>query len=289
MDPLALPPTPPARLDPDAIGAAAFAVKLDAATLAAVVAVETGGSGGFLADGRPRILFEAHHFGRLTAGRYDATHPDISRRNWIPGAYLGGAAEYGRLERAYRLDPEAALQACSWGLFQIMGFNHQMIGYPTVQKMVEDARSGEPAQLAQGIAFIRAANLLDELQRRDWAGFARGYNGPGFKANRYDEKLEAAWQRARGTPAPKPAPVIPGQPVLDLGDTGDEVRRVQAILRQREAQLQVDGVFGRATEAAVIRFQRRAGLTADGIVGRATWAALTEAAVAAPIPFAPSP
>lgn len=37
--------------------------------------------------------------------------------------------------------------------------------------------------------------LVDELQRHDWAGFARGYNGAGYKRNNYDEKLRQAYNK----------------------------------------------------------------------------------------------
>jgi hypothetical protein len=50
---------------------------LDAATILALLEVETVDAG-FLPDGRPKILFEAHLFSRLTGGRWDASHPDIS-------------------------------------------------------------------------------------------------------------------------------------------------------------------------------------------------------------------
>jgi hypothetical protein len=285
MNPL-LPPTAPVpRLTPYAIAEAARAAGLDPALVAAVIEVETGGAGGLLEDDRPRILFEAHVFSRLTAGRWNGTHPDISRRQWVRGLYLGGAAEYGRLERAMLLDSDAALKACSWGLFQIMGFNHEMLGFATVAEMVEDARRGEPAQVAHGLRFIEAAGLKDMLRNHDWRAFARGYNGPAFEANAYHTKLEAAFRRHSAPPAPPPQ-VAPHHPTLRLGSTGEAVRRAQGILRQREAHLQVDGIFGRATEAAVVRFQRRAGLADDGVVGPKTWTALTEAAVTAPTPFA---
>lgn len=55
---------------------------------------------------------------------------------------------------------------------------------------------------------------------------------------------------------------------------GDEVEAVQRALADAGFPMQVDGIFGRYTEAAVKRFQQQQGLTADGIVGPATRAAL---------------
>jgi peptidoglycan hydrolase-like protein with peptidoglycan-binding domain len=53
------------------------------------------------------------------------------------------------------------------------------------------------------------------------------------------------------------------------GSRGPAVVKLQRWLNQP-----ADGIFGRATRAAVKRFQRRQGLEADGVVGPATWAAL---------------
>ena len=61
-------------------------------------------------------------------------------------------------------------------------------------------------------------------------------------------------------------------PVLERGDRGPSVRRVQ-----RALDLPADGVFGRDTVRAVRRLQRRRGLKSDGIVGPATWRALGSA------------
>lgn len=41
----------------------------------------------------------------------------------------------------------------------------------------------------------------------------------------------------------------------------------------------LDGIFGAATQNAVIAYQRSSGLAADGIVGCNTWRALQEAVV----------
>ena len=52
--------------------------------------------------------------------------------------------------------------------------------------------------MAAFAAFVRANNLADELQRRDWAGFASRYNGPGYAANRYDQRMAEAYARLKG-------------------------------------------------------------------------------------------
>ena len=66
--------------------------------------------------------------------------------------------------------------------------------------------------------------------------------------------------------------------VLRYGSRGTEVRTLQSALNAViDADLTVDGIFGRDTQAAVKRFQRASGLTADGVVGRKTWNALEEA------------
>lgn len=84
--------------------------------------------------GRPRILFERHYFPRLTQGRYDKRHPDIS--NSLAGGYGKFSAQYGKLERAYVLDAVAALESASWGRFQIMGSNYRDAGFVSVQEFV---------------------------------------------------------------------------------------------------------------------------------------------------------
>src|SRR5262245_44394391 len=98
--------------------AAARKLYCEVAAIAAVYEVEAGGSGGFLRDKRPKILFESRWFHELTGGQFDATHPDLSTKKWVRN-YRGGAAEYDRLADAMRLDRSAALKSASWGMFQI--------------------------------------------------------------------------------------------------------------------------------------------------------------------------
>lgn len=65
-----------------------------------------------------------------------------------------------------------------------------------------------------------------------------------------------------------------GWPAEQSGSTGENVRSVQYLLNANGASLQIDGVFGPLTDAAVRNFQQSHGLTVDGIVGNETWPAL---------------
>lgn len=162
------------------------------------------GPGGFL-DGPdlPKILFEAHHFDRLTGGKYRAAYPNLSSARWNRALYVGGEGEYLRLHRAMLLDARAALMATSWGGAQIMGFNHELAGYPTVEAMVAAMKQSERAHLDAFAAFVKAAGLLDALRKigrvhADCAPFARGYNGAGYAANSYHVKIAKAYAKWGG-------------------------------------------------------------------------------------------
>lgn len=64
-------------------------------------------------------------------------------------------------------------------------------------------------------------------------------------------------------------------PTLRRGNEGDEVADLQMLLNSKYGyDLDVDGIFGKATENVVKDFQRKHGLTADGVVGAKTWKAL---------------
>lgn len=254
---------PATGLNDAAIEAAASKIGCQVAAVRAVIDVES--KGGFLADGRPKILFERHYFSRLTKGKYNASNPDISNPKW--GGYKGGAAEYDRLARAIKLDRDAALRSASWGAFQIMGDNCKICGFNTVEDFVKAQVSGAPAQLDAFVSFVRKNGLADEMVRCDWAGFARGYNGPAYRENKYDEKLAAAFRfhAAGGSHVDSP------RPTLRQGDKGDAVKVLQQALK-----ITADGDFGPGTKQAAIAFQKAHGLYADGIVGKNTWALLED-------------
>lgn len=169
----------------------------------AVVDVESSGSG-FLADGRPKILFEGHVFWKelrkrgIDPASLAPKYPNVIYPKWDRTQYKGGAAEWERLNTAALVNREAALCSASYGLFQIMGFNHRAAGFYSVQAFVDAQKESEAGQLESFCAFMRSEGLVLFLVGRDWAGFARRYNGPGYAANKYDVKLRRAYERCKG-------------------------------------------------------------------------------------------
>jgi len=245
------------RFSEDAIAKAAKTIGCDVAAIKSVITVES--QGGFLSDTRPKILFERHVFSRRTGGKYDSSHPDISSPQ--AGGYRGGSAEYERMGRALALDRAAALASASWGAFQIMGYHGASLGYADVETFCRGMCRSEDDHLDAFVRFVKLNRLDDELCRRDWAGFARGYNGPAYLKNRYDTKLAAAYVLHAGSGA-RTDPIAR---TLKMGDDGPDVAWLQDRLG-----LRADGDFGPATKAAVIAFQQQHGLRADGVVGAAT-------------------
>jgi hypothetical protein len=180
-------------LNPADFSQAASFLQVEIAAIRAVVDVEAAG-GGFFKDGRPKILFEAHHFNTFTKGVFRHSHPSLSSPRWNRSLYLGGPREYERLAKAQALNNWAALMSTSWGLGQIMGFNYPVCGYPTVEAFVAAMYESEGKQLLAMCSFIRNRGLDKALKRHDWATFARGYNGPAFAQNAYDRKLASAYR-----------------------------------------------------------------------------------------------
>ncbi len=143
------------------------------------------GPGGFLDGDMPKILFEAHHFDRLTQGKYRQSHPNISSAKWNRSLYVGGQGEYRRLYQAMQLDRQAALKSASWGGAQIMGFNHFAAGFDTVKAFVLAMQTSEAEHLKAFCSFVEKSGLVDELRQVSnmhaaCAPFAAGYNGSGY-------------------------------------------------------------------------------------------------------------
>ncbi|MBQ0048490.1 MAG: N-acetylmuramidase family protein [Prevotellaceae bacterium] len=181
---------------------AALLLDCEPEALKAVQMVETGGKGGFLANDKPAILFEGHIFWKQlkTLGINPSSvvkgNEDIVYEKWTKVHYKGGVKEYDRLERARKINRDAADTSASWGMFQIMGFNHKACGEKTVSGFVEAMCRSEIDQLLLSARFINGNKvMLDALQKKNWATFAKAYNGPAYAQNQYDVKLANAYKK----------------------------------------------------------------------------------------------
>lgn len=170
----------------------------------AVATVESNG-GGFFPDGRVKVQYEPHvmyrqlasNFNRARADKELVAHPDLVAKK--AGSYQSLDKEDKDMNLAAQLiDRTSALESASWGAFQIMGYHWKVLHYQTLQGFINDQYTAA-GQLQTFVRFIQAdPRLLKALRAKDWATFARIYNGPGYAANKYDTKLADAYKQFGG-------------------------------------------------------------------------------------------
>jgi hypothetical protein len=176
----------PAATDADI---AVIATRLGAspAQLRAVAAVESSG-GGFDTAGRPKILFERHLFHRLTGGVYSpAPYSQIAG-----GGYSDSS--WDKLGAACAKDPDAALSACSWGKFQVLGLHWSKLSYASPWELADSMVTGEAAHYELFARYIETFGLKPALRKvtadpASCRDFAAGYNGPGYRKFAYDMRI----------------------------------------------------------------------------------------------------
>lgn len=188
--------------------AAAARLGVELAVIYAVNEVESAGSG-FLATGKPKILFERHVMHQRLSMPRDEGDDQVALRlhadelavqfpalvNTKPGGYIGGAAEHQRLAQARMIDARCANESASWGAFQIMGYHSERLGYASVDEFTRLMSQDENQQFEAFVRFIEAdPALLKSLKGKKWAAFAKAYNGPAYARNSYDVKLERAYE-----------------------------------------------------------------------------------------------
>lgn len=261
----------------EAIDRVAREFGFEPAALAGIAEVETDGQAFVVVDGHdePLIRFEGHYFDRRLSPDKRARARALGLSSPAAGIVRNPASQAERwrlLARAADIDAEAAWESTSWGLGQVMGAHWSWLGYATVDALVAEARASSAGQLRLMARYILKAGLSKPLALHDWPAVARGYNGPGYRTNRYDTRLAQAFARHTVGVLASP-PAVP----LRRGDHGEAVRDLQAALSGAGYPVAIDGAFGPLTQEAVERFQRDAGLAVDGITGPRTRLALREA------------
>jgi peptidoglycan hydrolase-like protein with peptidoglycan-binding domain len=191
----------------------ASSLSITPADAAAVIAIESGGSG-FGPDGRMVIRFENHvfydqwgksnysifvnHFRFSPTKRWQNHQYRLSTSDVWKDVHISGSENQNREWEAFalarRLNEEAAMKSISMGLAQIMGFNFAALGYRSVKDMFDHMSSSVRPQLDGLFKFISVhagGGCLRALKSQDYVAFARCYNGSG-QAQIYGSKIRDA-------------------------------------------------------------------------------------------------
>lgn len=168
---------------------------MDPAALAAFIEVESGGKGFDEKTGKILIQFEPVWMRRLApytpSGAWSVNKVDVQSREWIA------------FNDAFNKNKDAAMQATSIGLGQIMGFHYKRLGYASVGAMWDDAKKGLEQQVQQIAKFIATdAKLAAAIKKLDWYTIAYIYNGARFVEmskvwgrERYDVSMRKAYEK----------------------------------------------------------------------------------------------
>ena len=160
------------------------------------IAKKEAKSSGFNTGGTPVILYERHKFHQKTKGIYSAKYPDIS--NKVPGGYGKYSEQHSKLARAVQLNRTAALESCSWGLFQVMGENWMDLGYKSIQDFVNAMYRSEKDQLEAFVRFILFKKIDVDMRNKNFDNIALKYNGPNHAKNNYVPELKALYKQFGG-------------------------------------------------------------------------------------------
>ncbi len=181
--------------------------KIPPAVAVAVFAIESSGKG--FINQRMIIRFENHQFyrwwGRDNPVIFNEHFSHDQNKVWqyhqfrplknLPWESFHGkqAREWDVFDFARKLNETAAMKSISMGLPQIMGFNHEKIGYPSVQKMFNNFSKDIRYHILGFFEFLDPL-MLTALRNGDFKQFAKFYNGPG-QADYYGEWLSTAYSK----------------------------------------------------------------------------------------------
>ena len=189
------------KLTTEQIKQQAASLGIEVAALRAVIEIECKGSG-FNDDGTPVILFERHvmrqrlllHKKKAIADVMEVKRPDLCSKT--SGGYGLYSVQHQKLADAAKFDRFSALESCSWGIGQVMGYHWYSLGYASIQDFVNAMYKDEASQLEAMCRYIKMNNLVNALKNKDWKAFALGYNGKEYAKNNYDVKLANAYKKA---------------------------------------------------------------------------------------------
>lgn len=170
---------------------------VEVAAIKAVVEIEAGRTHeGFAAPGKPLINFDLAMFRRF-ATRRGVNLAKYSKSHSVVFASSRGSQTkaHRRLDAAMSINPHAAIEGTFWGMFQIGGFNWKLCGAESHEDFIRLMKRSEYDQLRLFANYIRNTGLVKYLQTKNWAAFAKIYNGPSYASRAYHTRMAAAYKR----------------------------------------------------------------------------------------------
>ena len=141
----------------------------------------------FKAVKQATILFERHKMYSLLIkkGNTKASVDALSKKYpSIVNEDSGGhndMTSYEKLKIAKSIDYDCAVQSCSWGKFQVMGFNYANL-YSSPRELEKAMNMCELQQFKYFVLYLKKTNgMVDALKNKNWERIATLYNGPNWK------------------------------------------------------------------------------------------------------------
>ena len=211
----------------------AASLGIDPNILLAISRVEAG------PQGAEAVRFEPHLFLKgpnknadIPYTRGDSDCPERRREGGcVPYvSYQANETDRAAFDRAYAIDPQAAVRSASFGLFQVVPFG-QLSYLSEDPEEFKRKFDSDPLGLSYELLEARLStpkngiNMVDAANNRDWTAFATAYNGRDQAKQSYVAKLEATFNSTleqgcfdQGPPAPGTTP--PPEPVPTQEPTG---------------------------------------------------------------------
>jgi hypothetical protein len=187
-------------------------LKVEVAAVKAIVMQECSGTP-FEENGLPKIRYERHRFFALLKLNHErreaeatlASHKQGVKRKAVPfknpypqfpdlcfpqaGGYgAEGLHQYEKLTRAANLDFDLAIQACSWGGFQILANEYAACGCATSFEFANKFMTGSEGQAEIFTLFMKNVKPhgVAALRSHDWEAVASAYNGDNWRDSNPD-------------------------------------------------------------------------------------------------------
>ena len=141
----------------------------------------------FKAVKQATILFERHkmYWLLIKKGYTKASVDALSKKypsivNKSDGGY-NDMTSYEKLKIAKSIDYDCAIQSCSWGKFQVMGFNYANL-YSSPRELEKAMNMCELQQFKYFVSYLKnTSGMVDALKNKNWERIATLYNGPNWK------------------------------------------------------------------------------------------------------------